>query len=434
MEEPIVSGAHRQILLDQKIDMSHPGTVLSDFQVLLEAVGSEGFEASGKHMLLPMSLIDELDQRLSRPLRLGMKRPQLRSHPYLQGLYLLLCATGLSRVDGSESKARVVLDPKVLSCWNSLNPTEQYFTLLEAWLVNGKPEMIGDRENMFKAFLVECLQFWKSIPKQGIAWTGSKAQFPYLPGVGRDIFLIALLDLFGLIKVEIPSKAPQPWLPAAVKHTPFGDEMMSLLFDEFAPPFMRFDPANPDRLLADNSPDSLTDELDDEHEHEADDASFGYLQPLFQPYFPEWRENLSVPADDAREGELVFRVSWGKSVWRQIAIRADATLEDLASWILTSVNFEEDHLYEFVLRNRFGAVERLQHPDCDEGPWVSQYQVGQLPLDVGQSMQFHFDFGDDWRFDVKLEDVLPVSKKSKTARILKKHGKAPEQYPGCDDY
>jgi hypothetical protein len=180
-------------------------------------------------------------------------------------------------------------------------------------------------------------------------------------------------------------------------------------------------------------PSKLADPTDEEEEQA--EASFGYFQPLFQPLFPEWRENLKLPTEPVSEGEHVFRVSWGKGVWRQIAIRTDATLQDLASWILTSVNFDEDHLYEFVLRNRFGAVERIQHPDCNEGPWVSEVAVGQLPLQVGQAMQFHFDFGDDWRFEVKLEDILPLAgkKKSKIARILKQHGKSPVQYPGYDD-
>ena len=49
-----------------------------------------------------------------------------------------------------------------------------------------------------------------------------------------------------------------------------------------------------------------------------------------------------------------------------------------------------------------------------------------------QSMVFHYDFGDDWRFDVKLERIEPEGKKVKAARIIENHGKSPEQYPNSD--
>jgi hypothetical protein len=43
-------------------------------------------------------------------------------------------------------------------------------------------------------------------------------------------------------------------------------------------------------------------------------------------------------------------------------------------------------------------------------------------------MVFHFDFGDDWRFDVTLEQVNPADESIQEPRVLDQHGKAPEQY------
>ena len=39
-----------------------------------------------------------------------------------------------------------------------------------------------------------------------------------------------------------------------------------------------------------------------------------------------------------------------------------------------------------------------------------------------------YDFGDNWRFDVKLERIEPAGR-IKKPRIVESHGKAPEQYP-----
>jgi hypothetical protein len=134
MDESQRTPAHEQCLRDQIVTIDQPGPVLHDFQMLLDFLGSKGVEAAGKYNMLPIKIIGELDSRLIRSLRLEskMKRPQIRSHPYPQGLNLVLRASGLSRVEGAGDKARLVLDPEMMVQWERLNPTEQYFNLLEA--------------------------------------------------------------------------------------------------------------------------------------------------------------------------------------------------------------------------------------------------------------------------------------------------------------
>ena len=136
--------------------------------------------AAGKYDLLPIDAIAALDQRLSRPLGLKLKRPQLRSHPYLQGLHLLLRASGLSRVEGSGSKTRLVVDPAVLQQWEVLNPTERYFTLLEAWFLRGRVEMVGERESWQESLLDPCLQTWLATPAEGKRFDLRQPQIVYV--------------------------------------------------------------------------------------------------------------------------------------------------------------------------------------------------------------------------------------------------------------
>src|ERR1019366_10777012 len=105
--------------------------------------------------------------------------------------------------------------------------------------------------------------------------------------------------------------------------TPFGDAVFSLLARQ-----------------------DINDLVEDDAE-----PAVGAWQPLFKPFFPEWRENLVLPRPEAREGVFVFKVSLGK-VWRQIAIPDSLTLDDLAGAILDAVDFDSDHLYEFSFRDR----------------------------------------------------------------------------------
>jgi hypothetical protein len=454
MAESGLTPAQEQVLREQVIDAERPGPILHDFGMLLDFMGPHGVKAAGKYNLLPIAELGELNQRLSRPIDLALKRPLLWSHPYIQGLNLLLRATGLSRLEGTGSKARLVLDPAILGRWQALNPTEQYFNLLEAWLRLGRPEMVGEKGSSWGAepFLRDCWTAWQSIPPGGLRFDLKHPTHVYIHGIRRAFYLLALMDLFGLVEVERPTKPVKPWCPAGVRHLPFGDAVFSLLAREaFGFPF--------DKLLRgetsatavlgelderDQEPedeeDDVAAETDEEEAEEAEEAEdgedsedrLGVWQPLFQPYFPQWRENLTLPEEGPRDGTFVFRVSLGK-VWRLIAAPADATVEDLVRCILRSMKFDFDHLYDFTYRDARGRQAEVHHPYMDEGPWGDQVSLGSLPLQPGQTSTLLYDFGDSWRFDVRLERIDPPGK-LQGPRVLEKHGEPPEQYPDAEDW
>ena len=159
-----LTATQEQVLHEQVIDESQPGTILRDFQTLLEFVGTDGIETAGKHHLLPMGCLSELNGQLRSPLELRLKRPQQRSYPNLEGLYLLLRATDLGVVEGPRSKTKLVIDPSVLESWMSLNPTDRYFTLLEAWLLGARSEMLGHSANfMGREYVYRLVEFFQML-------------------------------------------------------------------------------------------------------------------------------------------------------------------------------------------------------------------------------------------------------------------------------
>jgi hypothetical protein len=430
-----VTEAHEQTLHDQVITADRPGSVLRDFGMLLEFLGTDGIEAAGKYNLIAIKSIAELDERLTRPLRLKLKRPQIRSHPYIQGLNLLLRASGLGRVDRTGPKARLVLDPEMRMQWDALNPTERYFNLLEAWLRLGRAEMVKQQGSSRGGLLFPCVQAWQHTPPSGNSYRGRKPREVYLLGIGRDFYLLALMDLFGLLAVELPRGAVTTWAPAGLTHTPFGDAFFNVVSSRI------------DVLLGNDSILGLEerqggDEYDEvepvDEDDEAEDyegapemPSIGAWQPLFQSFFPEWRNNLIFVAPELGGGTRVFKVSLDK-VWRRIAMPADATLDDLVSWILDSVHFDHDHLYEFIFRDSLGRTVTAAHPAAD-GDCASDMLIGKLPLEPGQSMELLYDFGDCWRFTVTLERIEPIGARGKAPSIRERHGRAPEQYPQWDE-
>jgi len=122
----------KQILSDNE-----PGTLLKNLSSLLHFIGSTGIPVSGKNHLIAIKLLPQLNQLMSIPLDVKLKQPQQKSFPHINGLYLLLRASGLTQIAFEKKAAKLILDNKVFADWTSLNPTERYFTLLHAWWLRG---------------------------------------------------------------------------------------------------------------------------------------------------------------------------------------------------------------------------------------------------------------------------------------------------------
>lgn len=388
----------------QVIDLAQPGTVVSDFQVLLDFVGAGTAEAAGKHQLLPMRCLADLNARLRQPLQIDLARPQLRSYPNLQGLYILLRSTGLLRVQGTGAKACLTLDPALHQSWCSLNATEQYFTLLEVWMLHAHWEVVGESGNTL-GLGVDAHLLWEGIPKPGQRMREQDRQYLW-QGV-RRLCLVKLMDLFGLVHVEAaPPMAGGGWAPQRLERRPFGEAVFARVQRYFSSDLFFQDGDEPDG---------------------PERRRFGRLQPLFAPGAPAWRNNLVVPEPESRGGVWVFKVTLGQC-WRRIAIGATSNLDELADAILRAYRFDDDHLYCFTYQDRFGAIVHFNAPFDPEGPWAGDVSIGGLSLEPGASMEFLFDFGDDWRFDVQLEEVDPSASRLKKPKVIAAHGKPPAQY------
>jgi hypothetical protein len=278
-------------------------------------------------------------------------------------------------------------------------------TLLETWLFRASDEVIGEGGGAWTDLaLANWAWFFQRIPAEGLPIAGdpeAERSLRYWPKLHN----LALLELFGLVKIEHgPVVEGEGWQIEQVWRMPLGDALVALLTTFMQEHF--------EEIL----------DYDDLSE-----IPFGVLQPVLQPYFPEWQNNLTFPAEEFRKGTYVFKVSLGKT-WRRIAIPAELTLEELAVTIINAYDFDFDHLYKFTYMNRFGASKRVTHPYMEEYVSTDEVQVGELPLQPGQSMEFVYDFGDWWTFEVTLEAIEAVDPKLSEAQVIEKKGQAPKQY------
>lgn len=146
----------------------------------------------------------------------------------------------------------------------------------------------------------------------------------------------------------------------------------------------------------------------------------------------ELRSRLPRELPKAVKGNFVFKVSLTPSIWRTLALSSRHTLADLHDAIQDAFQFDDDHLYAFYMDNRWRSEERIESPRAGEGLTADEVKIGELDLAVHQSFIYHFDFGDDWRFNVQLLDIKPDAPLLKQPKILEKRGKAPEQYRNAE--
>lgn len=398
---------HQKTLRGLVIEAQQPGLILADFQQLLDFIGPDGVPVTGTG-LLSLKLLRPLNERLTRSLALGLRRPQQKSYPHINGLYLLLRATGLGQFDLTAAKPRLVIDPTILSSWTSLTPTEQYLTLLETWLLRGQPEVIGEDQgsSWFDSALVRWAYLFKKVPETGLAVADDNAQadpLRYWPG----LYNLALLELFGMVRIEDgPVVTGSGWQIERVWRTAGGDAWLACLLEVL-------DRQTDDLIICE----------------EPSEIPFGSWQPALQPYFPGWQHTLTFPAEVFRTGVFIFKVGlWQDKVWRRLAIPAEFSLEELAWAIIKAFEFDFDHLYRFSYPNRFGAMKQVAHPHMEEGPATTEVQVGELPLVVGSALEFVYDFGDCWEFSVTLEEIEPPDPQQSRVELRAVHGQAPAQY------
>jgi len=64
---------------------------------------------------------------------------------------------------------------------------------------------------------------------------------------------------------------------------------------------------------------------------------------------------------------------------------------------------------------------------------VRKTKVAQAFSEIGDTMVFLFDYGDEWLFRVELTALGRKAAKTRYPRVLAKAGPAPVQYPAPDD-
>jgi len=132
--------------------------------------------------------------------------------------------------------------------------------------------------------------------------------------------------------------------------------------------------------------------------------------------------------------ECVWGMHLTEECVRAIEMDDAASLLDLHAAIQESVGFDYDHLFEFFAGRNFRNRKLFF---VDEGHWeyeadaLDQVTLQQVyPLPKSLKLYYHFDFGDDWYFEIRKSRKKPVPAEPGVCypRVVERIGRNPPQY------
>jgi hypothetical protein len=164
------------------------------------------------------------------------------------------------------------------------------------------------------------------------------------------------------------------------------------------------------------------------------------------------RPDLGAAHSEAQEGTLTARKNnrllyqlevtlqeIHPPVWRLIQIWEDATLPQLHRTLQIVMGWKDYHLHEFSIGRRIYSV-----PDPDDDLYdrevidESRVWLNEVVPRVGTRFEYLYDFGDSWRYDLRLEAIVLPDPEASYPRCLAGERRAPSEdaggSPGYEGY
>jgi len=383
-----------KIVLDDNV------TIVENIDRVIDYIQEHKVLATKARQYFAIKEIQNLNNILLNPLDIISARPAQKTYPNINGIYLLLRTMGILRFDVSKKEIVIEIDDELLRNWKTLNKTEQYFMLLEFWLIQSYPkDTIEASVNQPLMTLNEFFRVENGLSKNKII-----EYLSYIP----QYYNLALCEMFGFVDIETEKPIKKnSWNIVEITVKPLVKNIFSLFVLDRETRMMLV--LNPPKL--------------------------GYFQKIFHPHFKEFENILEYPKEVATQGVYRLKISLGK-VYRTIDIDSSNDFEFLATTILEQFDFDCDHLYQFIFFDNFGRKSNIQHYHIeleDENSfYVNEYYLNNFPLKENESFKFIFDFGNLWEFNILIEKIDEDREIDKVI-VVKSQGKAPEQYPDYDE-
>lgn len=122
---------------------------------------------------------------------------------------------------------------------------------------------------------------------------------------------------------------------------------------------------------------------------------------------------------------------WKPVIWRRVELPATASLKALHDLIQAVMPFEDRHLFEFRVEDkRYAIPDPEWDSPGDKTLSAKTARIGQLAERGLRELAYTYDFGDDWRFIIKVEAVQHADPMIEYPRFIDGEGRAPPEDVG----
>jgi len=136
-----IKNQYDAIVVDKKTTLLEGNeTIVENINRVIVHIQNNTILATKNKYYFTTKNIKELNDILVNPINIISARPVQKTYPNVNGIYLLLRSMGILRFEASKKDIVMKIDEELFKNWKNLNETEQYFTLLELWLIHSSPK------------------------------------------------------------------------------------------------------------------------------------------------------------------------------------------------------------------------------------------------------------------------------------------------------
>ena len=399
-------------------DIIDNSSIVRDFDKFIE-MAMDGLLELSKTNILSMSSTKLVNEIIIRKIPMQMKRPLIKSYPNVLALFILFSLSGLGKKEIKGKKRFLRVNTKMLEQWKQFTDVDKYFYLFSLTFTNFSFEPVNDGKSDFEFNIIT-----KRLAEIKKKWIPDKYESERFFGMYIYKTIFMTLNMFGLIDIEdAPPIENQGWNIISIQPKSFMRDIWDIITK------LKFNCSYP---ISDDD-----EEIDDDYSFTVDDieeiGSTHRFADKITELIPDFTQRLTINMGN-KSGTYYFKVNLGKA-WRILKVDYRNSLDDLCYVILEAFDFDYDHLYDVTFLSSFGySLTFHGAPEISyaEYPTTVDISIGILPIQINDGMIFTYDYGDNWKFTIILEQIEPIKNETNEIpdiEIIDIKGKAPDQYP-----